>query len=152
MGAGRIGARLVQRIVIVLLSLALGLATADAHASAGMTIHHDCCTSDVPMQSNPEKEQSANPCCKTLQAVSVAPAKVLLGSDVGLIDQLLNRLDGLHSQLIGFAQLLWGDPFATLGKVLSMVGFARYGFFRELAFLGGSFGEGSAEQLTQQDG
>ena len=66
---------------------ALGLATADAHASAEMTIHHDCCTSDVPMQSNPEKKQSANPCCKTLQAVSVAPAKVLLGSDVGLIHQ-----------------------------------------------------------------
>ena len=35
---------------------------------------HDCCASEVPAQPKPAKDP-ATPCCKTLQALSVSPAK-----------------------------------------------------------------------------
>jgi hypothetical protein len=52
---------------------ALGLAITEAHQSDVVSMH-DCCASEVPAQPKPAKD-SATPCCKTLQALSVSPAK-----------------------------------------------------------------------------
>jgi len=56
---------------------ALGLAASDSHSGISDP-QHDCCTSDVTMQSKPAK-QSGNPCCKTLPAVSISAAKAFVG-------------------------------------------------------------------------
>jgi hypothetical protein len=52
---------------------ALGLAITEAHQSDAVSMH-DCCASEVPSQPKPAKDP-ATPCCKTLQALSVSPAK-----------------------------------------------------------------------------
>ncbi len=52
---------------------ALGLAITEAHQSDAVSMH-DCCASEVPGQPKPAKDP-ATPCCKTLQALSVSPAK-----------------------------------------------------------------------------
>jgi hypothetical protein len=52
---------------------ALGLATVGMHQPAAVSAH-DCCASEVPTQPRPGKDP-ATPCCKTLQALSVSPAK-----------------------------------------------------------------------------
>ncbi len=65
---------------------ALGLATGDPHPGIGAP-QHDCCASDVANQPKPAKK-STNPCCKTLQAVSISlAAKAFLGPK----DQLLTK-------------------------------------------------------------
>src|SRR4029453_8257213 len=52
---------------------ALGLAAIETHSSDAVFAEaHDCCASEVPSQ--PAKDP-ATPCCKTLQALSVSPAK-----------------------------------------------------------------------------
>ena len=54
---------------------ALGLAAIETHSSDAVSAQaHDCCASKVPGQSKPAKD-SASPCCKTLQALSVSPVK-----------------------------------------------------------------------------
>ena len=54
---------------------ALGLATIETHSSDAVSAQaHDCCASQVPGQPKPAKDP-ATPCCKTLQALSVSPAK-----------------------------------------------------------------------------
>ena len=52
---------------------ALGLATIETHQPDAVSAH-DCCASEVPAQPKPAKD-SAIPCCKTLPALSVNPAK-----------------------------------------------------------------------------
>jgi len=52
---------------------ALGLATIETHQPAAVSAH-DCCASEVPAQPKPARDP-ATPCCKTLQALSVSPAK-----------------------------------------------------------------------------
>ena len=52
---------------------ALGLAAVGMHQRAAVSAH-DCCASEVPAQPKPAKDP-ATPCCKTLQALSVSPAK-----------------------------------------------------------------------------
>ena len=52
---------------------ALGLATVGMHQRTAVSAH-DCCASEVPKQPKPAKDP-ASPCCKTLQALSVSPAK-----------------------------------------------------------------------------
>jgi hypothetical protein len=52
---------------------ALGLATIKTHQPDAVSAH-DCCASEVPAQPKPAKDP-ATPCCKTLQALSVSPAK-----------------------------------------------------------------------------
>lgn len=54
---------------------ALGLAAIETHSSdVAFAQVHDCCASEVPSQPKPAKDP-ATPCCKTLQALSVSPAK-----------------------------------------------------------------------------
>ena len=53
---------------------ALGLAITETHQSDAVSMH-DCCASEVPAQPKPTKDP-ATPCCKTLQALSVSPAKL----------------------------------------------------------------------------
>ena len=54
---------------------ALGLALTETHRSDAVSAQaHDCCASEVPAQPRPAKDP-ATPCCKTLQALSVSPAK-----------------------------------------------------------------------------
>src|SRR5262245_35007178 len=53
---------------------ALGLAISEAHQSDAVSMH-DCCASEVPVQPKPT-QNPATPCCKTLQALSVSPAKL----------------------------------------------------------------------------
>jgi hypothetical protein len=54
---------------------ALGLAAIETHSSDAVSAQaHDCCASEVPGQPKPGKDP-ATPCCKTLQALSVSPAK-----------------------------------------------------------------------------
>ena len=54
---------------------ALGLAAIETHSSDAVSAQaHDCCASEVPGQPKPAKDP-ATPCCKTLQALSVSPAK-----------------------------------------------------------------------------
>lgn len=54
---------------------ALGLAAIETHSSDAVSAQaHDCCASEVPSQPKPAKDP-ATPCCKTLQALSVSPAK-----------------------------------------------------------------------------
>ena len=54
---------------------ALGLAAIETHSSVAVSAQaHDCCASEVPSQPKPAKDP-ATPCCKTLQALSVSPAK-----------------------------------------------------------------------------
>jgi len=54
---------------------ALGLAAIEMHSSDTVSAQaHDCCASAVPGQPKPAKDP-ATPCCKTLQALSVSPAK-----------------------------------------------------------------------------
>jgi len=54
---------------------ALGLAAIETHSSDAVSAQaHDCCASEVPGQPKPAKDP-ATPCCKTLQAISVSPAK-----------------------------------------------------------------------------
>jgi hypothetical protein len=54
---------------------ALGLAAIERHPSDAVSANaHDCCASEVPAQPKPAKDP-ATPCCKTLQALSVSPAK-----------------------------------------------------------------------------
>jgi hypothetical protein len=52
---------------------ALGLATIGAHQSEA-ALAHDCCASEIPAQPKPAKDPTT-PCCKTLPALSVSPAK-----------------------------------------------------------------------------
>jgi hypothetical protein len=52
---------------------ALGLATLETHHPDEVSAH-DCCASKVPAQPKPTKDP-ATPCCKTLLALSVGPAK-----------------------------------------------------------------------------
>ena len=59
---------------------ALGLAAIETHSSDAVSAQaHDCCASEVPDQPKPAKD-SATPCCKTLQALSVSPAKSVQAS------------------------------------------------------------------------
>jgi hypothetical protein len=54
---------------------ALGLAVIETHSSDAVSAQaHACCASEVPTQPKPAKDP-ATPCCKTLQALSVSPAK-----------------------------------------------------------------------------
>jgi hypothetical protein len=53
---------------------ALGLASV-AHDRADNVSKHDCCAGNQPAQPKPAKDPDA-PCCKTLLATSVMPAKV----------------------------------------------------------------------------
>ena len=54
---------------------ALGLAAIETHSSDAVSAQaHDCCASGVPGQPKPAKDP-ATPCCKTLPALSVSPAK-----------------------------------------------------------------------------
>jgi hypothetical protein len=53
---------------------ALGLAAIENH-KAGPSAEHDCCASKAPAQPRPAKDPAA-PCCKTLQASAVTPARV----------------------------------------------------------------------------
>jgi hypothetical protein len=54
---------------------ALGLAAIETHSSDAVSAQaHDCCASEVPSQPKPAKDP-ATPCCKTLLALSVSPAK-----------------------------------------------------------------------------
>jgi hypothetical protein len=54
---------------------ALGLGAIETHSSDAVSAQaHDCCASGVPGQTNPAKDP-VTPCCKTLQALSVSPAK-----------------------------------------------------------------------------
>ena len=54
---------------------ALGLAAKETHSSDAVSAQaHHCCASKVPGQPKPAKD-SASPCCKTLQALSVSPVK-----------------------------------------------------------------------------
>jgi hypothetical protein len=54
---------------------ALGLAAIETHSLDAVSAQaHDCCASEVPSQPKPAKDP-ATPCCKTLQALSVSPAK-----------------------------------------------------------------------------
>ena len=59
---------------------ALGLAAIEMHSSDTVSAQaHDCCASAVPGQPKPAKDP-ATPCCKTLQALSVSPAKAFAPS------------------------------------------------------------------------
>ena len=54
---------------------ALGLAAIETNSSDAVSAPaHDCCASGVAGQPKPAKDP-ATPCCKTLQALSVSPAK-----------------------------------------------------------------------------
>jgi hypothetical protein len=54
---------------------ALGLAAIETHSSDAVSAQaHECCASEVPGQPKRSKDP-ATPCCKTLQALSVSPAK-----------------------------------------------------------------------------
>jgi hypothetical protein len=91
---------------------ALGLATIEAHQPDAVSAH-DCCASEVPSQPQPAKD-AATPCCKTLQALSVSPAKsfdtnvtTLVGAP---LDFITTTVDPPRSAPVGHRFLDAGPP------------------------------------------
>ena len=67
---------------------ALGLAAVADH-QADHVSRHDCCASDLPVHPRPTKGSEA-PCCKTLLAISAAPAKFYEARVVLLVSAALD--------------------------------------------------------------